>query len=404
MTSNTAVRFLDRTTPPHILTLTLLAGISALNLSIFLPSLAGMTEYFGTTYATMQIAVSGYFLATAILQILIGPISDRYGRRMVVLWSLAIFVVATVGAMLSTSAEMFLFFRMMQCVVATGVALSRAIVRDMFETNKAASMIGYVTMGMALVPMFGPMIGGAIDQLFDWRAVFGFLVFAGLVVLALCYFDQGETVRDGGMGFAEQIKTYPELLKSSRFWGYALAASFGSGAFFALLGGASYVSTTVFGLSPFWAGVALGAPAIGYAVGNGLSGRYSERFGINLMALVGSLITLGGMVISLIFLLVMEPSPYIFFGLVTLLGLGNGLLLPNTAVGLMSVRPHLAGTASGLGSAMMIAGGAAAAQIAATLLDGGDSPLPLQWVMVATSALAVASMIYVIGRTRKVKG
>ncbi|WP_438957077.1 multidrug effflux MFS transporter [Cognatiyoonia sp.] len=404
MTSKTAVRFLDRTTPPHILTLTLLAGISALNLSIFLPSLAGMTEYFGTTYATMQIAVSGYFLATAILQILIGPISDRYGRRMVVLWSLTIFVVATVGAMLSTSAEMFLFFRMMQCVVATGVALSRAIVRDMFETNKAASMIGYVTMGMALVPMFGPMIGGAIDQLFDWRAVFGFLVFAGLVVLALCYFDQGETVRDGGMGFAEQIKTYPELLKSPRFWGYALAASFGSGAFFALLGGASYVSTTVFGLSPFWAGVALGAPAIGYAVGNGLSGRYSERFGINLMALVGSLITLGGMVISLIFLLVMEPSPYIFFGLVTLLGLGNGLLIPNTAVGLMSVRPHLAGTASGLGSAMMIAGGAAAAQMAATLLDGGDSPLPLQWVMVATSALAVASMIYVIRRTRKVKG
>lgn len=404
MTSQTAVRFLDRTTPPHILTLTLLAGISALNLSIFLPSLAGMTEYFGTTYATMQIAVSGYFLATAILQILIGPISDRYGRRMVVLWSLAIFVVATVGAMLSTSAEMFLFFRMMQCVVATGVALSRAIVRDMFETNKAASMIGYVTMGMALVPMFGPMIGGAIDQLFDWRAVFGFLVFSGLFVLALCYFDQGETVRDGGMGFAKQIKTYPELLKSPRFWGYALAASFGSGAFFALLGGASYVSTTVFGLSPFWAGVALGAPAIGYAVGNGLSGRYSERFGINLMALVGSLITLGGMVISLIFLLVMAPSPYIFFGLVTLLGLGNGLLIPNTAVGLMSVRPHLAGTASGLGSAMMIAGGAAAAQMAATLLDGGDSPLPLQWVMVATSALAVASMIYVIRRTRQVEG
>ena len=404
MTSQTAVRFLDRTTPPHILTLTLLAGISALNLSIFLPSLAGMTEYFGTTYATMQIAVSGYFLATAILQILIGPISDRYGRRMVVLWSLAIFVVATVGAMLSTSAEMFLFFRMMQCVVATGVALSRAIVRDMFETNKAASMIGYVTMGMALVPMFGPMIGGAIDQLFDWRAVFGFLVFSGLFVLGLCYFDQGETVRDGGMGFAEQIKTYPELLKSPRFWGYALAASFGSGAFFALLGGASYVSTTVFGLSPFWAGVALGAPAIGYAVGNGLSGRYSERFGINLMALVGSLITLGGMVISLIFLLVMAPSPYIFFGLVTLLGLGNGLLIPNTAVGLMSVRPHLAGTASGLGSAMMIAGGAAAAQMAATLLDGGDSPLPLQWVMVATSALAVASMIYVIRRTRQVEG
>ena len=403
MTAEQAVRFLDRNTPPHILTLTLLAGISALNMSIFLPSLSGMTAYFGTSYSTMQLAVSGYFLATAVIQFLIGPISDRYGRRTVVLTSLVIFVFATIGAMLSTSAETFLFFRLVQAAVATSISLSRAIVRDMFDTSKAASMIGYVTMGMALVPMFGPMIGGAIDQAFGWQATFGFLTLAGIVVLLLCYFDLGETVRGGGMGFADQLRTYPELLRSPRFWGYTAAAAFGSGAFFALLGGASYVSATVFDLSPFWSGVALGAPAIGYAVGNGVSGRYSERFGINAMALTGSIITIVGLGISLLLTLAGITSALLFFSFVTFLGLGNGLLMPNTSVGLMSVRPHLAGTASGLGAAIMITGGAVLSQLAGTLLDGGDSALPLQLVMVGTSVLACASMVFVILRARQIE-
>ncbi len=402
MSSPSLVRFLDRTTPPHVVTLVLLAGISALNMSIFLPSLSGMTNYFGTTYSTMQLSVTGYFVATAMLQFFIGPISDKFGRRTVVLVSLVIFVLATIGATLSTTAEMFLFFRLVQAAVAITMPLSRAIVRDMFEDGKAASMIGYVTMGMALVPMVGPMIGGAIDQAFGWQAVFVFLTIAGFGVLVLCFFDLGETVRGGGMGFAEQIRTYPILLRSPRFWGYACAAAFGSGSFFALLGGASYISTTVFDLTPFWAGVALGAPAIGYALGNGISGRFSQRFGMNRMALVGSCITFFGLLTSLIITLTVENSAWLFFGFVTTLGLGNGMLIPNATVGLMSVRPHLAGTASGLGAAMMIAGGAVFAQIAGTLLDGETSTLSLQIVMVISAALAVMSVVYVTIRSKSI--
>ena len=317
MASSPSVRFLDRTTPPHILTLTLLAGISALNMSIFLPSLSGMTDYFGTSYATMQIAVSGYLLATAVLQFVIGPISDKIGRRPVVLVSLAIFVFATLSAMLSTTAETFLFFRLLQAAVATSISLSRAIVRDMFDDRKAASMIGYVTMGMALVPMLGPVLGGAIDQAFGWQMIFFALSLMGMGVLALSYFDLGETVRGGGTAFSDQLRTYPEIITSPRFWGYTAAAAFGSGAFFALLGGASYVSSTVFNLSPFWSGVAIGAPAIGYATGNGLSGRFTERFGINRMALAGTIITLCGLIVSLILTLLGISGPLLFFGFVT---------------------------------------------------------------------------------------
>ncbi|WP_296431952.1 MFS transporter, partial [Yoonia sp.] len=225
MTTLPTVRFLDRTTPPHILTLVLITGMSALSMSIFLPSLATMTTYFNTEYAIMQIALSGYLAATAVLQVFIGPISDRYGRRVLVLGSLVVFVLATIGTLLATTVEVFLFFRILQAAVATSMALGRAIVRDIVPQDQAASMIGYVTMGMALVPMVGPMIGGALEQAFGWQATFVFLGLAGFATLALVFFDLGETVQGEGTSFRDQLSTYPELFRSPRFWGYVLCAA-----------------------------------------------------------------------------------------------------------------------------------------------------------------------------------
>ena len=401
MSNIPTVRFLDRSTPPHIVTLILIAGISALNMSIFLPSLTAMTDYFQTDYATMQFSLSGYLAMTAVLQIFIGPVSDKIGRRPVVIGSMMIFVLASIGTYFATSITVFLAFRMLQAAVATGLVLSRAVVRDMVPQNQAASMIGYVTMGMALVPMVGPMIGGALDELFGWHATFLFLTICGVGVLAISYFDQGETLTDGGMSFHDQLRSYPELFASPRFWGYALCAAFASGAFFALLGGASFIAGTVFGLSPLWSGIALGAPAIGYAMGNFLSGRYSVRFGINRMAIVGTAIIIAGLGTSLALGLVGIQHPLIFFGFCSFLGLGNGIALPNVTAGLLSVRPHLAGTASGLGSALMVGGGAALAQYASTLLNAETGVLPLQWLMFSTAVASLLCVLFVIWRGAK---
>jgi DHA1 family bicyclomycin/chloramphenicol resistance-like MFS transporter len=401
MSNIPTVRFLDRSTPPHIVTLILIAGISALNMSIFLPSLTAMTDYCQTDYATMQFSLSGYLAMTAVLQIFIGPVSDKIGRRPVVIGSMMIFVLASIGTYFATSITVFLAFRMLQAAVATGLVLSRAVVRDMVPQNQAASMIGYVTMGMALVPMVGPMIGGALDELFGWHATFLFLTICGVGVLAISYFDQGETLTDGGMSFHDQLRSYPELFASPRFWGYALCAAFASGAFFALLGGASFIAGTVFGLSPLWSGIALGAPAIGYAMGNFLSGLYSVRFGINRMAIVGTAIIIAGLGTSLALGLVGIQHPLIFFGFCSFLGLGNGIALPNVTAGLLSVRPHLAGTASGLGSSLMVGGGAALAQYASTLLNAETGVLPLQWLMFSTAVASLLCVLFVIWRGAK---
>ena len=374
-----------------------------MNMSAFLPSLPGMAIYFDTEYEVMQLSVSLYLAVNALLQLLIGPIADRFGRRITTLSCLSIFVVATLGCILATSVEVFLFFRMLQGVVAVGIVLSRAIVRDIVPQNEAASMIGYVTMGMALVPMVAPMIGGALDAAFDWHATFIFLLAGGIGVLALCWADQGETSAGSKMNFRDQFREYPELLRSRRFWGYVFSAAFASGAFFAFLGGAPWVASNVYGLSSFEAGIGFGAPAIGYAIGNGISGRFSVRFGVNWMVRTGATIAVVGLSAATLLAIAGLDSAYIFFGCCTFVGLGNGMVIPNASAGLLSVRPHLAGTASGLGSFFMIGGGAALSVIAGIVLKFGGGSLPLLLLMTASVIFGLFSVLYVIKRENELQ-
>ncbi|NRA99404.1 MAG: multidrug effflux MFS transporter [Rhodobacteraceae bacterium] len=401
MPTRTDVRFLDRTTPPHIVTLVLMSGLGAMNLSVFLPSLPSMTAHFQTDYATMQLAVSLYLAATAVLQLFIGPLSDRFGRRTVFLGCLAVFLIATIGCAVAPTIEVFLIFRMLQATVAAGFTLSRAVVRDMVPQNEAAAMIGYVTMGMALVPMFAPMIGGVLDQAFGWQSTFVFLGLFGLGVFTLSFFDQGETATGRAASFREQMAQTPELFASPRFWGYVFCAAFASGCFFAFLGGAPYVASEIYGLSAFWAGVGFGAPAIGYATGNFISGRYSVRYGINRMIFAGAAFTAVGMGICAALSAMGFGSAVLFFASCTTVGVGNGLVMPNSTAGMLSVRPHLAGTAAGIGTSIMIGGGAALSVLAGILLEGRGTDVPLLVMMFISALLGLIAIQLVVLRERR---
>ncbi len=394
--------FLDRTTPPKIVTLILMAGLSALTMNIFLPSLPGMATWFGVPYGVMQQSVALYLLLSALLQIVIGPISDRYGRRAVLIWSLVLFLLATVGTLLAPTATWFLIFRMAQAVIASGMVLSRAVVRDMVADERAASMIGYVTMGMSLVPMIGPVIGGALDDLYGWQANFALLLILGLGTLALVWADLGETATLRRVSLMDQIRSYPALFASQRFWGYTLSAAFASGCFFAYLGGAPYVGDKIYGLSSTHVGALFALTAIGYAAGNFFAGRYSVRIGMNRMILLGCLVTTAGMAILALLTLAGLSGPTMFFGLTVFMGLGNGICLPNANAGMLSVRPDLAGTASGLGGAILIGGGAALAAFAGVLLGPGSSEMPLILLMLASSAASVVAILFVIRRARQI--
>lgn len=389
---------------PSLITLVSITGTGALSMNIFLPSLPGMARDFGVDYSVMQLSVSGFLAVSAVVQLLCGPISDRFGRRPVVLASFAIFLAATIGTLLAPSAGWFLFFRMIQAVVTTGFVLSRAVVRDMVPAEQAASMIGYVTMGMSMVPMIAPTIGGVLDEGFGWRASFVGMAVLGAVVLVTCWLNLHETARGGGVPLREQVATYPLLARSQRFWGYALAATLSAGGFYAFLGGAPFVGQVVLRLSPAEVGYWFAAPSLGYALGNFISARWSTRFGMNRMILAGAVICAVPLAVALLVDLLGGRSPLVFFGGVAFMGLGNGMLLPNANAGMMSVRPELAGTASGLGGAMSVAGGAGLASLAAAFLHDDAGAAPLLAIMVLVSFGAMLSALWVMARERRVAG
>lgn len=402
MQSTKSVRLFDRTTPPHILTLILLTGMSALVTNTFLPSLPAMTAYFQTDFAVMQLSVSLFLAMNAVLQLVVGPMSDRYGRRPVILWGLVIFLLATLGCIRAGSVEVFLIFRMIQASVVVAMVLARAVVRDMVPQDEAASMLGYVTMGMAVVPMISPAIGGWLDEHYGWHSVFWFLFTAGGAVTVLVWFDLGETNTQTSSSFGQQFRDYPELLTSRRFWGYCLAAAFASGAFFAYLGGAPFVAVDYFNLSPSLLGLLFGTPAWGYMFGNFLSGRYSRRIGVNPMVAWGASLMCFGFAISIVLFLTGLGNVYTFFSFMLFMGLGNGMVLPNATSGMLSVRPHLAGTASGLGGAIAIGGGAGLSVIAGAVLTPGSGPLPLLTIMLASSTCSVLAIWFVIRREKTI--
>ena len=397
------IRFLDRTSPPHIFTLILLASISALTMNIFLPSLPNIAASLGSSTSILGLSVGIYLASSALLQLIIGPFSDQFGRRPLILWSLIIFCLSTLATVFVTNTAQFLILRIFQAISASCMVLARAIVRDTTESvEQAGSQIAYVTMGMAFVPMIGPAIGGLLDYQYGWTASFWILCLLGSMIFLISYFDVGETLPENSQGFLEQIRTYPSLLRSKRFWAYCLSSAFVSGAFFSYLGGAPFVGNEVFGLSPKDLGIWFGAPAVGYILGNFLSGRFSTKIGLDKMIFFGVIIALTGVSISFMISYLGFGSILSFFGLMSLVGLGNGMSIPNATAAMMSVNPKLAGTAAGLGSAIMIGGGAGLSAIANFILKPGGSELPLIILMWLSVFSGLCTVNYVIYRNKKI--
>ncbi|MEO1613112.1 MAG: MFS transporter, partial [Pseudomonadota bacterium] len=202
--------------------------------------------------------------------------------------------------------------------------------------------------------------------------------------------------------FAEQFRAYPDLLKARRFWGYTMTAAFASGSFFALLGGGPFVGREIFGLSPSATGLYLGMIAFGYMMGNLVTGRIAGRMGINKVMLFGCVVASLGIGAGLLVNLFVVQHPLAVFAFCIFIGFGNGLTLPSATTGLLSVRPQLAGSASGLGAAMMIGGGAGLSALAGALLTKESGAWPLLALMFASACCSVLATIYVIRRAKTV--
>ncbi|MBX3530825.1 MAG: multidrug effflux MFS transporter [Rhizobiaceae bacterium] len=389
----------SRSTAPSILTLFVLAACGPAGMNLCLPSLPNIARHFEANYGLVQLIVTGYLLATAVLQLLIGPLSDRFGRRPLVLVCLFIFTVMSVASIFAPTIESLLVIRLFQSSAAGGMVLARAIVRDtVTSTDEAASRIGYVTMGMALMPMIGPIIGGFLDEAFGWESTFIFMAVFGLFAFTVAWVDVGETNLRRSSSMTQQFRSYPQLLRSPRFWGYSLTSGFGSGAFFAFLGGGPYVASEMLGLSPSEYGFNFAIISIGYMLGNFLSGRFSRSVGMDRMILSGNLLAVIGMGIGMALTFLGSISALTLFGAASAVAVGNGMSLPNSNAGMVSINPLLAGSASGLGGFLQVGAGAFMAFIAGAVIAGAATPMPLFVVMFISVCLAlVANLVLARG-------
>lgn len=383
-------------TPPHLITLILLTAFSTLSLNMFLPSLANIAADLNTEYSTVSFAVAGYLAVTAVIQLFIGPLSDRIGRRPVLLGALASFCIASLMCSLSQGIWTFLIFRMLQGGIISGYVLSLAIVRDTTSERKAAGLIGYISMAMAIAPMLGPMIGGILDTAFGWRANFYFYTVSGLFLLLLCWFDQGETKKSQPPHSSASPENFRALVREPLFWAYSLCGAFSTGAFYIFLTGAPLVAKSEFGVTTAELGIYIGTITAGFMLGSFLSGHFAPRIKPTTMMLAGRLVACLGLVTGLAAMLLGYLMPITFFGSTIFVGIGNGLTMPSCNAGAMSVRPNLAGSAAGFNGAMIVAVGAILTTLTGQLLPSQGAGFWLQLLMLFASAAGLVSVLWAI--------
>jgi len=374
-----------------------LTAVGPLSLNILTPALPGMIVSFSADAGIVQLTLSLYLAGMAISQLVLGPLSDRFGRRPVMLAGLALTIVASFAALATSSITGLIIARTIQAFGATaGIVIGRAVIRDLYDRDRAAAMIAWVTMAMVVAPMIAPLMGGALDTAFGWHAIVIFLGLVSAAILAWTAFGLHETRRapsGGGEGFARFLSDSRTLLGDRTFNGYMLVAAFNSAMFFAFLGGAPHVVVTIMHRSSAEYGIWFVVISAGYMAGNFAAGRWSAHYGIDAMIRRGIAVTALGAAVGMTWIL-LEPfgGPIVIATPQLIIAFASGFMLPNAIAGAVSVRPQAAGTAAGITGFMQMGLGAAAAQLMGHLIAGAPTALPLELMVLVFTLCSVASL------------
>ncbi|MEO0930363.1 MAG: MFS transporter, partial [Pseudomonadota bacterium] len=310
--------------------------------------------------------------------------------------AIAVFAGASFACALATDIWTFLFFRMLQGGVITGYVLSLAIVRDTTSEREAASLIGYISMAMAIAPMLGPMLGGLLDAAFGWRTTFYVYALCGLVLCLVCWWDLGETRPTTPATQTPNLTRTRDLLTQPLFWAFSLCGTFSTGAFYMFLAGAPLVAQSQFGMTPAALGVFIGSITVGFVAGAFIAGRLAARNRPTTMMMAGRLIACCGLGLGIALIWAGHASPLVFFGSTIFVGLGNGITMPSSNAAAMSVRADLTGSAAGINGALIVAGGAVLTSVTGAALSDHNPALTLLILMLAASAAGLASVLWAI--------
>jgi MFS transporter, DHA1 family, multidrug resistance protein len=376
--------------------------IGPLAVHMYIPIMPTIQQAFGVSTVLTTLTFSMVLFVMAFGTLIYGSASDRYGRKPVLMVGLFLFVAGSAICAVAWNFEVLIAGRLLQALAAgCGVVLARAIARDVYGPDKLAQVIAYITTAYVLGPTLAPPVGGAINDLFGWNAVFIFATAISVVVIVLggtiireTHFNRKTGGRRGAL-----IRDYLVLFRNPVFVGYAFVPAFTSGAFFALATYASFLMRDHYKATPGEYGLYFMLLTIGFMSGNFISGRLGNRVSTEYMVTLGCIVGLITVELLAASLFIWPDYPIALFLPGAVIGIAQGLAMPHAQAAAINAEPDLTGTASGVVMFLHFFAAAAASLFLSTLYD--QTIYPLIEIVFVLSICALASALFANASKRK---
>src|ERR1700682_2213374 len=382
-----------------LLLLVAMTGVAPISLYMLVPVLPLLASSFERDISIAQMTVSLYMVGIACSQIIMGPLSDRFGRRPVLLAGLGLMVAASAACIFAEKLPQLIAARFLQALGgATGMVVSRAIIRDLYSRDRISAMISLVIAVMMIAQMLSPLTGGLLETTFGWRSIFYVITAASLVIAVAIALTLPETRRDRteAGGFRGDVGS---LFTSRAFIGYMLCQVLASQIIFTFAGGGPYVVVMQMGRTSAEYGAWFASSGFAYLIGNLCCVRFAPRHSLERLIWFGLALQFAGSLLNLIWGIAgLNLAPSWLFGTQMLVMLANAFVMSNSAAGAISVRPEAAGTASGAMGFLQMGIGSLFSQFGAWLGGHFATPVALNIAIVILSIACASTMIFLIPR------
>jgi MFS transporter, DHA1 family, multidrug resistance protein len=366
---------------PHlvVLFLSLLLGLQPITTDLYLPALPAITEGFGASMGQAQLTLTALLLSFGVSQLVWGPLSDRFGRRPILIAGLAAYALAALGSVFASSIEVLIVWRALQgAAMGAGVMCARAMTRDLYAPVDGARVMSKGLSGLGVIACLSGPLGGLLTDLLTWRAAMAALSVFGVVTLALTCFKFEETIKSRNLQAlqpATLLRTWATIVRHPTFWAYALLSVTSYAGLFTFLATSSFVFIKVLGLSKTQYGLVMSAMSLSYIAGTFMCRRLLVRYGVLRTVWLGGWFTavagvlLAGLAYIEVYSTVAILGPFCIFML------GHGVHQSCGQSGAVGPFPQAAGAASAMsGFAMMVVAFGVGAYLG-THMDGTVKPL-----------------------------